>query len=90
MAIIRLTRAERVAFGDRMRAARELAGLSLPKVAAATNVSVNAVVQWEHGSTPNDAIRPVIAELYGVDEDVLFQELEAHMAANRALVHRTA
>jgi transcriptional regulator with XRE-family HTH domain len=86
MALIRLTPKERVLFGNRMRAARELAGLSMNSVARSTGVAVNAVAQWEHGSTPNDALRPVLADLYEVEEDLLFRELAAHVAANRALL----
>jgi transcriptional regulator with XRE-family HTH domain len=73
-----------------MRAARELGGLSLPKVAQAVQVSTNAVVQWEHGSLPSDDLRSAVAELYGVDEQTLFAEYEARLAANRALLRPSA
>ncbi|HWC39643.1 MAG TPA: helix-turn-helix transcriptional regulator [Acidimicrobiales bacterium] len=87
MALIRLTPQERLAFGQRMRAARELAGLSMTKVADETGVAINAVTQWEKtGATPGIALRPVLAELYGVEEDLLFREYAAHMAANRKLL----
>jgi len=79
-----------MALGDRMRAARELGGFSLPKVAAEIGVSTNAVVQWENGSVPGDTLRPAIAVLYGVEEDILFHEYEARLAANRALLERPA
>jgi transcriptional regulator with XRE-family HTH domain len=73
-----------------MRAARELAGLSLAAVARATGVSVNSVVQWEHGAVPGEHLRPLLAAMYDLDEDVLFAELAARTAANQALIRRPA
>jgi len=73
-----------------MRAAREVGGYSLPQVSKKLGVTSNSVVQWERGSIPNDELRPAIAALYGVDEQILFHEYEARMAANRALLERPA
>jgi transcriptional regulator with XRE-family HTH domain len=69
-----------------MRAARELAGLTLAKVAAKCGVSITAVAQWERGAIPGDDLRALLAGLYGVDEAILFAEYEARMAANRELL----
>ncbi|HEY2300796.1 MAG TPA: helix-turn-helix transcriptional regulator [Acidimicrobiales bacterium] len=82
----RLNRDERTAMGDRLRAARHVADLTLRQVATATAVSVNAVDQWEHGALPGPELRAVLAELYGQPETVLFAEHETKMEAARALL----
>jgi transcriptional regulator with XRE-family HTH domain len=51
-------------------------------------VSTNAVAQWERGSMPGADYRPLIAQLYGIDEDLLFAEVAERMAAHRALLTR--
>jgi transcriptional regulator with XRE-family HTH domain len=89
MVTLRLTPAQRAEAGRRMRAARELAGLSLTKVADDAGVSITAVVQWEHGATPAPELRAALAELYQLDEDQLFAEVAERMAANRALLGLT-
>jgi transcriptional regulator with XRE-family HTH domain len=83
---LRLTRAERATMGDRLRAARHVAGLTLREVADTAGVSVNAVEQWEHGSLPQPTLRAGLAQLYGQPEELLFAEHETKMEAARALL----
>ena len=86
MTSFRLTADERSALGDRLRMARNLANLTVRAVAGKFGVSTNTVHHWEHGGLPSDELRPQIAALYGVDEDVLFAEHESRVAAARALL----
>ena len=86
MTELRLNEGERLTLGPRLRAARDLAGMTLRGVAAELGVSVNSVVQWEHGTLPVEDNRAKLAALYGRDEDVLFAEVAARMDAARALL----
>jgi transcriptional regulator with XRE-family HTH domain len=86
--MIRLTRDERASQGDRLKAARDVAGLTMRGVAYKLGVSVNAVTEYEHGSTPPAERRAILADLYGIDEEVLFCEWHARMDAARALLTR--
>ena len=85
---LRLTRDERTAMGERLRAARDVSGLSLRQIADATGVSFTTVPEWEHGSLPRPDIRARLADLYDVDEDILFAEYESRVAAAKALIGR--
>jgi transcriptional regulator with XRE-family HTH domain len=86
MTFFRLTPDERVVLGDRLRLARHLAKLTVRAVASEFDVSTNTVNNWEHGGLPADELRPRIAALYGVEENVLFAEYEARVDAARALL----
>lgn len=85
---LRLTTVERTAMGERLRAARDLSGLSLRQIADAIGVSFSSVQEWERGSLPGAEIRSRLAELYAVDGDILFAEFEARVAAAKALIGR--
>jgi transcriptional regulator with XRE-family HTH domain len=86
MAYFRLTAEQKTAQGDRLRMARNLARLTVRDVAGRFGVSLNTVHHWEHGGLPSDELRPLIAELYGVDERILFQEYEDRLEAARELL----
>ncbi|HEY2300334.1 MAG TPA: helix-turn-helix transcriptional regulator [Acidimicrobiales bacterium] len=87
MTNFRLTPDERTVMGERLHAARKLAGLTLREVAATAGVSTNTVDSWEHGSLPSlPAMRALLAELYGQPQEVLFAEHETKMEAARALL----
>ncbi|HEY2301811.1 MAG TPA: helix-turn-helix transcriptional regulator [Acidimicrobiales bacterium] len=85
MTYFRLTPEERAALGDRLRMARDVARprLTVRAVAEHFDVSTNTVHHWEHGGLPSDEFRPAIAELYGVDESVLFAEYQDRVDAAR-------
>lgn len=60
------------AFGRRLRAAREAAGLSQAFVGERLGVSRQAVGQWETGETsPNPETLRILADLYEVSVDSL-------------------
>lgn len=61
--------------GERLKTARNSRDLSVRDVAAALEVSLNAVHQWETGSRPKDPdLRTRLSALYGFPETVLFRE----------------
>ena len=73
--------------GDRLRAARTVAGITTREVAAATGRSKTAVEAWErHGYLPPPPARAVLAEMYRYPESVLFAEYAAHIDAALALL----
>lgn len=82
----KLSQRERGALGERLRAARYVAGLTIAEVAVRTNVSSNSVMSWEHGSVPQPKTRAELAAVYGVPEEVLFAEVEAKSEAARRLL----
>lgn len=82
-----LTEDDRRAMGERLKIARSLAGLSVRGVAAALPCSKTSVVDWEHGVLPDAPTRARLAELYGVDEERLFAEEHARVAAQRDLLN---
>jgi transcriptional regulator with XRE-family HTH domain len=86
MASPRLSDDNKRAMGERLQAARWVAGLSGRSVAATLGVSPPAVAQWERGTLPGADHRAALAKLYDVDEAVLFAEYEAHLDAARALL----
>lgn len=85
----RLNRSEREAMAERLEAARYMAGLSIRGVAAELGVHTASVTQWESGSVPVPETRARLAELYGIEEDVLFPELAARRKAAEALLRPT-
>lgn len=84
--MIKLSAEEKAAMGERIRAGRYVAGLSIRDLAHALGVTPAAYMKWEHGSVPQPVARARLAKLYGVDEPLLFAEYEAHMEAARALL----
>ena len=73
--------------GDRVRRARYSRDLSVRDVAAALNVSPNAVHQWEMGSRPKaPEMRKRLAKLYDVPEEILFREYADRLAELAASV----
>jgi transcriptional regulator with XRE-family HTH domain len=86
----RLTKANKQAISERLRAAREVAGYSMRKVADGTGVSPPAVAGWERGTVPDAEHRAALAELYEIDESVLFVEIESRLDAARELLRRPA
>ena len=69
--------------GDRLRAARDAADLSVRQVAEAAHMSTTAAWSWEkHGYLPPPrAVRAVLADLYDIDEADLFAEVAVHLDA---------
>lgn len=84
-----LNRQERVAMGDRLRAARFVTGLTELETAGAVKASRNSVIAWEHGSLPGEVYRLALAELYGVDERLLFAEYYTKVDQARSLLGLT-
>jgi transcriptional regulator with XRE-family HTH domain len=72
--------------GERLGAARLVAGLTIRQVATDIGVNHNSVEAWERGSVPAEEIRAQLAALYEVDEDVLFAEVAARLGAARDLL----
>lgn len=63
---------ERVTFGERLKAARETAGLSQAEVARKLGITRQAVGQWEAGvATPNPETLAMLADMYGTTVDAL-------------------
>jgi transcriptional regulator with XRE-family HTH domain len=87
MQTLRLSKAERDAMGERVRAARSVSGLTLRDVAADLGVSTNSVSQWEHGALPSPAKRAELAHLYDVAEARLFAEYFALVEEARAILN---
>jgi transcriptional regulator with XRE-family HTH domain len=81
-----LTDQERSAMAQRLRAARELARLSIRLVASELSVNVKSVVNWESGMVPSPDNRAALVQLYGVEDGILFSELAAREAAARKLL----
>lgn len=86
MTLVRLNQAERKTQGRRLQAARQLAQKTIRGAAEELGVNANSIVQWEHGTLPTPENRAKLAELYGLDETLLFAELEARLDAARALL----
>lgn len=58
-----------------LRGCREKAGLTRDEVAAAMNISKDAIKKWETGKAlPVASKLPAIANLYGCSIDELFRE----------------
>jgi transcriptional regulator with XRE-family HTH domain len=81
-----LSKAERAAMAERLKAARYMCGLSIRGAAEALGVNKNSVGDWEHGVLPEPPTRAKLAALYGVDDAVLFAEVAAHEAAAAELL----
>jgi transcriptional regulator with XRE-family HTH domain len=81
-----VTKANKLAMSERLQAARWLAGLSMRAVASTIGVSAPAVAGWEKGTLPESPHRAALAELYGVDEAILFAEVESQLNAARELL----
>lgn len=65
-------------WGQRLRARRELCGLSQVQLAEAVGVGQAAVSKWEKGyASPRHDLLPVIARVLGADVDDLFPRLVA-------------
>lgn len=86
MTLVRLNQAERKSQGRRVQAARQLAQKTIRGAAEDLGVNANSIVQWEHGALPTPENRAKLAELYGVDEAILFAEYEARLDVARALL----
>ena len=82
----RLTSAERETMGDRVRAARCVAGLTIRDIGTDLGVTPNSVSQWEHGSLPGAIHRAKLAKLLGFPETKLFAEHHAMITKARALI----
>lgn len=86
MGFDRLTKADREVMARRLKAARYTAGLTLRATADALEAHTASVTQWETGTVPVAETRTRLAELYGIDETVLFAEIEANRQAAEALL----
>ena len=83
----RLTVSDRIAMGERVRAARYVAQLSMRELGIKCGVSLHTVQNWERGSVPRDAIiRGRVCDVLGVDEGVLFAEWVAIKDQARAVI----
>lgn len=87
----RLSKADRRAMGDRLKAARNLAGYSARSAALEVPCSTTSIVEWEAGRVlPRPETRARLAELYGVDEARLFAEELARVESMRELIADSA
>jgi len=69
-----------VSFPQRLKAAREAAGLTQAYVAERIGVTRQAVGQWESGeSSPNPQTLALLADLYGVSVDDLLGRSHIHI-----------
>jgi transcriptional regulator with XRE-family HTH domain len=84
--LVRLSLIEKAQQGTRLKAAREVMGLTQAEAALKAGVSDVTVQKWEAGSVPGDEARAKLAELYDVDEDTLFAEVAAHRRAAEQLL----
>jgi transcriptional regulator with XRE-family HTH domain len=82
----RITKANKQAISARLEAARWLAEMSMREVARVIGVSPPAVAGWEHGVLPEPPHRAALAELYEIDEAILFAEVESRLTAARELL----
>lgn len=90
MSFDRLSKQDRADMGQRLKAARYTAGITIRGVAAELGVNVASVTQWESGTVPIPETRARLAKLYDLDEDVLFAELAAQREAAKALLRPSA
>jgi transcriptional regulator with XRE-family HTH domain len=81
MSFDRLSKKDRAAMGRRLKAARQMSGKTIRGVAEELGAHVASITQWEAGSVPVAATRARLAELYGIDEKILFAEIEAKRQA---------
>lgn len=61
-------------WGERLRQAREEAGLRQVDLAELTGLPQQRISSWESGSvTPRDAVKPIVARALGKDPNELFK-----------------
>jgi transcriptional regulator with XRE-family HTH domain len=61
--------------GDKLRAARSVANLTMPEVAEVLGISTQAMWKYEHNKmSPGDARLRVMAKLYGVSVEWLLSD----------------
>jgi transcriptional regulator with XRE-family HTH domain len=82
----RLTKSERKAMAQRLKAARYLANMTVRGTADEMEVTPASITQWETGTVPVPESRARLAKIYGVSEDILFAEVLAHEAQARKLL----
>jgi transcriptional regulator with XRE-family HTH domain len=90
MSFDRLSKKDRAAMGRRLKAAREMSNKTIRGVAKELGVHMASVTQWESGSVPVLATRTRLAEVYGIDEKILFAEIEARRQAAMEMLTRSA
>jgi transcriptional regulator with XRE-family HTH domain len=90
MSFDRLSKKDRAAMARRLKAAREMTGKTLRGLAAELDVHVASITQWEAGTVPVPETRARLAEAYGVDEQILFAEIEAKRQEAYALLRPSA
>jgi transcriptional regulator with XRE-family HTH domain len=66
--------------GQRLEAARYMAGYSVRGLADRLDVGKNSITAWERGTLPSAETRAKLAALYDITEDVLFAEVAAQRA----------
>jgi transcriptional regulator with XRE-family HTH domain len=71
--------------GDRVKAARVVAGLTQKQVADKMHRSRHAVIEWERGVLPDAETRDALALLYAADEAHLWQEEHSRLDGLRDL-----
>jgi transcriptional regulator with XRE-family HTH domain len=82
-----LTLTERMTMGDRLRAARFVAELTIRAVAQKLSVSPHTVQNWERGQIPRDPdLRGRLCDLLKVDEHMVFAEFFAKIEEARAVI----
>lgn len=82
---VRLTKKQRKAIGDRFRAARHLARLTLKEVGEPIGAAPPTVFGYEHGIIPESPERRAkLAVVLGVAERVLYREVYELQASEDA------
>jgi transcriptional regulator with XRE-family HTH domain len=78
---------DRMAMGERLRAARYVAELSIRELAEKLKVSAHTVQNWERGQIPRDPrTRAELCEVLNVDEAMVFAEFFAKIEEARAVI----
>lgn len=76
-----------MAMGERLRAARYVAEMSIRELAEKLGVSPHTVQNWERGQIPRDPrMRGVLCDTLNVDEAMVFAEFFAKIEEARAVI----
>ena len=68
--------------GKQIAAMRREKRIKQDELAAAVNVTPQAVSKWEHGGVPDIELLPAIADFFGVSIDYLFGRSSTDNSAN--------
>jgi transcriptional regulator with XRE-family HTH domain len=78
---------DRMLMGERLRAARYVAQLSIRELSEKLAVSPHTVQNWERGQVPRDPRhRAILCDALNVDETMVFAEYFAKIEEARAVI----